>query len=145
MSNILGEINTFFERSPAKALEITFAQLKIDTYHNGQFLQQIQRPNCKIVLQKVVNNALAKMDVVDNLVFRFSFWFEKPTTENYFKGETLQLPRPLAEGTLQMDAEKLTLQFTIDAPDKNLQVHVRHIYTEIQRLETKKPAQKELA
>ncbi len=82
---------------------------------------------------------------MDNLVFRFSFWFEKPTTENYFKVEMLQLPRPLAEGTLLMDAEKLILQFIIDAPDKNLQVHVKHTYSGIQTLETKKPAQKELA
>lgn len=131
LDNVLGEINSFLEYSKAKTLEITFAQLEIDTYHNGKFLKTMQRPNSKIILYKLQNSTQAKMHVVDNLVFRFSFWLEKPSCYLTYKSKVLQLPRPLHQGFLEMDAKKLILWFTINAPSKDLQVQVTHKYSSI--------------
>ena len=131
MYNILGEINAFLECRKSKTLEITFAQLKIDSYHNGKFLMPVHKSNSRITLYRLQNNNFAKMKVLDNLVFPFSFWFEKPATDLAYKNKMLQLPRPLAQGSLEIYAEKLVLHFTIEAPSKNLQVRVRHRYVNI--------------
>ncbi|MGW9686758.1 hypothetical protein [Flagellimonas sp. 2504JD1-5] len=131
MSNILGEINNFLERDSANTLEITFALLEIETYQNGKFLRRFHKPNCRIIIRRLKTSSLVKMDVVDNIAFRFSFRFEKPTSYLSYKSDMQQLPRPLAQGILEIEAEKLVLEFAIDAPDKELRVKVRHTYTQI--------------
>ncbi|WP_420603220.1 hypothetical protein [Flagellimonas sp.] len=92
MSNILGEINNFLEKGSINTMEITFAQLEIDTYHNGEFLKRIQKPNCSIILHRSENNTLAKMDVVDNIAFRFSFRFAAPTSSKIIKAKCNNCP-----------------------------------------------------
>ncbi|TXN36132.1 hypothetical protein FVB32_16370 [Flagellimonas hymeniacidonis] len=131
VSSILTEINTLLDDKSPKSCELTFALLDIDTYHNGTFLKRVQRPYPKIIIHKPVNSTSAQMEVQNNLVFSFSFWFEKPTCHFNYKSKMLQLPRPLTEGALEMDAEKLVLRFTIDAPDKVLQVRIQHTYTQL--------------
>jgi hypothetical protein len=68
------------------------------------------------------------MEVLDHLVFKFSFWFEPPTSQFPFKSNALGLPRPLARGFLLINAEELDLQFTIEAPDPQLHILVQHCY-----------------
>ncbi|WP_420322114.1 hypothetical protein [Flagellimonas sp.] len=135
MSNILGEMNNFLEKETTNTLEITFANLEIETYQNDKFLRQLHKSNCRIIIRKLKTSSLAKMDVVDNIAFRFSFRFATPTSNENYKSEMQQLPRPLAQGILEMDSEKLVLEFAIDAPDKELQVKVRHAYSQILSLE----------
>ncbi|WP_190808406.1 hypothetical protein [Flagellimonas sp. S3867] len=131
MSNILGKIKNFLEKSSTNTLEITFAQLEIETYQNGKFLRQFQRNNRRIIIRRLKTNSLAKMDVVDNIAFRFSFRFATPTANLNYKSEMLQLPRPLAQGIVEIEAEKLVLEFVIDAPEERLRVKVRHTYAQI--------------
>nr|WP_299167140.1 hypothetical protein [uncultured Allomuricauda sp.] len=130
--NILGEINVFLQCDATTTLEIIFTSLEIDTYHNGKFLKKITKPNGRIRINKPQSSSLAKINVVDNIAFPFSFWFKKPTANLYYKSETLQLPRPLIQGSLEINAKKLVLQFVIDAPYKALQVKVKHTYTQKQ-------------
>ncbi|SNY99692.1 hypothetical protein [Flagellimonas pacifica] len=137
MSNILGEINYFLEKGFTNTLKITFRQLEIDTYHSGEFLKRIQKPNDRIIIRKLKTGSLAKMDVVDNIAFRFSFRFATPTSHLFYESEMQQLPRPLAQGSLEMNTEKLVLEFIIDALDKELLVKVRHSYTQILGLNEK--------
>nr|WP_299067267.1 hypothetical protein [uncultured Allomuricauda sp.] len=131
VSSILTEINTLLDAKGSKSWELTFALLEIDTYHNGKFLKRVQHAYPKIVIYKPEHNTSAQMEVLDNLVFSFSFWFEKSIAHLDYKSKMLRLPRPLTQGTLQLDAKKLVLQFTIDVPDKALEVKVQHIYTQL--------------
>ena len=56
------------------------------------------------------------MEVLEHLVFQFSFWFAAPTDLNHYQSGALVLPKPLSKGILTIDAEKLQLEFTIDTP-----------------------------
>lgn len=105
--------------------------LEIDTYHNSKLLKKISKPNGRIHINKPQNNSLVQIDVMDNIAFPFSFWFEKPSTDTVYKRKMLQLPRPLIQGFLEINTEKLILYFTIDEPDRALEVKVQHTYTQL--------------
>ncbi|MBS9462833.1 hypothetical protein KIM67_10450 [Flagellimonas sp. 389] len=128
-SNILREINSFLKQDTNTTLEITFAQLAIEIYHNGHFLKKIERPNSSILLYKPKNNKLAQMDLVDNIAFRFSFWFDTPTSPLKYKSDILRLPQPLTEGFLEMDAEKLIVGFIMHTQGNSIET--THVYTQI--------------
>nr|WP_299213976.1 hypothetical protein [uncultured Allomuricauda sp.] len=94
-------------------------------------LKKISKPNGRIHINKPQNNSLVQIDVMDNIAFPFSFWFEKPTDSLEYSGRMLRLPRPLAQGSLQLNAKKLVLQFVMEAPHKALQVKVKHTYSQM--------------
>ncbi len=117
-------------------LQITFAHLAICHYQNRQFLNQVQRQQGRIVLQKMPGTGLAKIAVPDNLVFSFCFQFRIPAMGGpYTDLEMLSLPRPLDHGRLCVDEEKLELSFRIDAPDPLLCVAVTQVYHGICNME----------
>lgn len=126
--------NYFHQCSPAP-LQITFATLAIRNHQNGQFLNQVERRQSRIVLQKMSSGRLAKINVLDNMVFRFSFQFRLFGAGNFHDMEMLSLPRPLDSGMFGVDKEKLWLSFRIDAPDPSLRVQVVHTYQNICKLE----------
>ncbi|WP_067034358.1 hypothetical protein [Allomuricauda sp. CP2A] len=126
--------NHLHQSSPAP-LQITFAMLAIRNHQNGQFLNRVQRPQSRIILQKLPQQGLAELTVLDNLVFCFSFQFHIPNAGEFHDGEMLALPRPLDQGGLFVDNEKLRLSFRIDAPDPTLRVEVTHVYQNILKLE----------
>lgn len=128
-------ITHFLNQTSPAQLQITFATLKINHYQNGQFLNQVQRFQSRIVLQKKPYNDLAKITVLDNLVFSFSFLFQMPGTLQPHIIKMLSLPRPLDHGNLYVDKKKLLLSFRIDAPDPSLCVEVTHVYQGISDLE----------
>ena len=78
-------------------------------YQHGHYLKTILRPNSRLVLYKLKDANFAKIKVVDNLVFPFWFWFERPSLAKEYNTKMLKLSRPLAEGTLEIYAEKLCL------------------------------------
>lgn len=121
----------FLDHDKEKTLKLTFAQLHIHTYHRGKSLNRVTKTNAQILIRKLTTTQQLKMTVLDNLVFRFSFWFERPTIPLPYIGKMLWTPQPLQEGIFEMDAEKLVLQFTINAPDKALRVQVKHTYLQL--------------
>ncbi|WP_420320761.1 hypothetical protein [Flagellimonas sp.] len=127
-SNLLETLITFLDQKTETTLKLTFAQLKVDTYRNGHHLHTTLRPQSLLVVQRLKDDSYARIRV-DNLVFPFWFWFERPTLPLEYQTKMLKLDRPLAEGTLEIHAEKLCLQFTIDAPKKDLQLIVKQIYS----------------
>jgi len=127
-------INHLHQSSPAP-LQITFTTLKIHNYQNGQFLNQVERQHSRIVLQKMSCGHMAKINVLDNMVFRFSFQFRLPLAAQCHNLEMFSLPRPLDRGRLCVDTEKLELSFRIDAPDPSLRVEVVQLYEDICKLE----------
>ncbi|WP_136468602.1 hypothetical protein [Flagellimonas onchidii] len=130
-SDVFKTLTTFLDSETGNTLKLTFTQLKVDTYRNGHYFNTMIRPNSRLVLHKFKNERFAKIRVVDNLVFPFWFWFERPTQNLEYHTKMLRLSRPLAEGTLAIHAHKLCLQFTIDAPKKDLQLMVRQTYADV--------------
>nr|WP_321416013.1 hypothetical protein [uncultured Allomuricauda sp.] len=121
-------VKDFLHQTSPAPLQITFATLEIRHYQNGQFLNQVERPQSRIVLKKVPGGDVIKITVVDNLVFRFSFQLQMPRGHKFQDLEMLSLPRPLDQGSMCVDEEKLLLSFRIDAPDPLLRVEVTHTY-----------------
>ncbi|MEX0315892.1 MAG: hypothetical protein AB3N18_17060 [Allomuricauda sp.] len=133
-TDLFETLTAFLEQKTDTTLKLTFAQLQIDTYRNGHYFNTALRPDSRLVLHRLKDQRFAKLRVVDNLVFPFWFWFERPTLPLPYHTKMLRLARPLAEGTLEIRAEKLCLQFTIAAPKKDLQLMVRHTYTQVMDL-----------
>lgn len=125
----------FLHQSSQTQLQITFASLKICNHQHGQLLHKVQRPQSRIILQKLPQKGLAEITVLDNLVFSFSFQFQISKAKEFYDAEMLLLPRPLDQGRLYLDEEKLQLSFLIDAPDPTLRVRVTHVYQGILKLE----------
>ncbi len=132
---ISSTFTNFLHQSPHTQLQITFASLEICNHQNGQLLHRVQRPQSRIILHKLPQKQLAGLTVLDNLVFSFSFQFRIPGTGRPFDMEMLALPRPLDQGRLYLDEEKLQLSFRIDAPDPTLRVRVTQVYQGILKLE----------
>jgi len=128
-NNILKKIASFLHRDTPSCLKITFHSLEILTYHNGILLNHTLKQNSKIHIHARKNKCLAQMEVLDHLVFQFSFCFPPPSSLETYQSKQLFLPRPLSNGVLTIDAEKLHLEFTIDAAEENLKVKVEHLYT----------------
>lgn len=128
-------IKNLLHQSSQTPLQITFATLNIHNQQNGQLLHCVQRPQSRIILQKMPQKGLAELTVLDNLVFSFSFQFQIPNAQKSHDVEMLSLPRPLDQGRLYLNEEKLQLSFRIDAPDPTLRVEVTHVYQGILKLE----------
>ena len=133
MSNILGEITDFLHQSTHKTMELCFLTQEILNFHHGALLNRTLRANRRLVIKKITDASLAKVKVVDNLVFTFSFKFPVPKNLAFYKSEMLCLPRPLSHGHLEIDpsTQKFTLNFNIDAPDSALAVGIRHEYKDL--------------
>lgn len=125
---ISSTITNYLHQSSPTPLQITFASLEICSHQNGQLLRKVQRQQSHIILQQTRQKGLAEITVLDNLVFSFSFRFQLPSAPTCHEVEMLSLPRPLDQGRLSMDEEKLQLSFRIDAPDPTLRVEVTHVY-----------------
>lgn len=137
--NLIQTITNFLLQSPRTQLQITFATLEICNHQNGQLLHKVQRQQSRIILQKILQKGLAEITVLDNLVFSFSFQFQIPSALTFHEVDMLSLPRPLDQGRLYMDEEKLQISFRIDAPDPSLRVHVTQVYHGILHQEHQRP------
>ncbi|MFD2099735.1 hypothetical protein [Flagellimonas iocasae] len=133
--NPIQTITNFLHQSSQTQLQITFASLEICNHQNGQLLHCVQRPQSRLILQKMPKKGLAKMTLLDNLVFSFSFQFQIAKTQKFHEVKMLALPRPLDQGRLFVDEERLQLSFQIDSPDPTLRVEVTHLYQGILKLE----------
>lgn len=131
-------INFLHQSSPAPA-QITFASLEICSHQNGALRHRVQRQHSRILLQQTLQKGLGELTVLDNLVFSFSFRFQLPTAPTCHEVDMRCLPRPLDQGRLYLDDEKLQLSFRIDAQDPSLRVQVTQVYRGILHLEHRQP------
>ncbi len=128
-------ITNFLHQTSPAPLQITFAALEICSHQNEALLHRVQRQHSRILLQQTPQKGLAEITVLDNLVFSFSFQFQLPKAPNFHEVAMLSLPRPLDQGRMYLDDEKLQLSFRIDAPDPSLRVQVTQVYRGILHLE----------
>jgi len=125
--NLLQTLADFQAQSYFSSLKITFGVHDIINYRDGHSLNQAER----IIVVKTSKHHIAQIKVMDNLLFRFSFHISLP---KILAGQTesmIQLPRPLEDGHLNIQNEKLELSFRIDAPKNEPQLTVEHCYTEV--------------
>lgn len=132
-------ITDFLHQSSPAPLQITFASLEICSHQNGALRHRVQRKHSRILLQQTPQKGQAEITVLDNLVFSFSFRFWLPNAPTYHEVDMRCLPRPLDQGRLYLDDEKLQLSFRIDAPDPSLRVQVTQVYRGILHLEHRQP------
>jgi len=132
--NPLQAITDFLHHSTHTQLQITFARLDICNSQNGRVLHRLPSRQGRIGFQKL-SPQLLQLDIMDSLVFRFSVQCHIPQPVNLNDMGPLSLPRPLDQGSLYVDEEKLVLSFRIDAPDPLLRIQVTHTYQGIYRLE----------
>ncbi len=137
--SISSTITNFLHQSSPVPLQITFAALEICSHQNGALLHRVQRKQSRILLQKTPQKGMGEITVLDNLVFSFSFRFQLPSVPTYHEVDIRCLPRPLDQGRLYLDDEKLQLSFRIDAPDPSLRVQVTQVYRGILHLEHRQP------
>ncbi|GAB4508650.1 MAG: hypothetical protein Tsb004_07550 [Allomuricauda sp.] len=131
---IASALTHFLHHSTHNQLQITFASLSICNSQQGKLLHRLPSRQGRIGFQKL-SLQLLQLDIMDSLVFRFSVQCHISQTTDFRNMETLSLPRPLDQGSLQVDEEKLVLSFRIDAPDPLLRIQVTHTYQGIYRLE----------
>ncbi|MEE1961197.1 hypothetical protein V1387_00780 [Allomuricauda taeanensis] len=132
-------ITNFLHQSSPAPLQITFVTLEICSHPNGALLHCVQRQQSRILLQQTPQKRLAEITVLDNLVFSFSFRFQLPGAPTCHEVDMCCLPRPLDQGRMYLDDEKLQLSFRIDAPDPSLRVQVTQVYRGILHLEHRQP------
>ena len=126
--SILEEIQNFWESNSHTTLELTFETLEITLLNHGNPLDKHIRQDAELILQKSNYPLILTMDVVDNLVFPFLFAFD-PKEALAGKTASLQkLPLPLNHGSFGIKPHSLELEFTIEPPDKEREVWVRHAY-----------------
>ncbi|WP_422349044.1 hypothetical protein [Flagellimonas sp.] len=135
--DILQTIKQFLEHSSKKSLKLQFEYTEIRLLNNPCALHSIIRPNSRLVIYKTPNKPTAKMSVKDDLVFQFWFRFVPPPTTEYYINEVTDLPEPLSQGVLEINTEKLTLQFTIDGPEAHTGLRVQHVYSGLKPVENK--------
>ncbi|TMU54369.1 hypothetical protein [Flagellimonas algicola] len=126
--SILEEIQNFWESDSHSTLELTFETLEINLFNHGNPFDLHIRREAELILEKVNDSTLLQMDVVDNLVFPFLVAFD-PIEALAGKTTTMQkLPRPLNHGSLCIRPHSLELEFTIEPPEKQRELRVRHVY-----------------
>ncbi|SFB66528.1 hypothetical protein SAMN04487891_101110 [Flagellimonas taeanensis] len=137
--SISSTITNFLHQSSPAPLQVTFATLEICSYQNEQLLHRVQRQQSRILLQQTPQKGMGEITLLDNLVFSFSFRFRLPSAPTLHEVDMRSLPRPLDQGRLYLDDEKLQLSFRIDAPDPSLRVQVTQVYRGILHLEHLQP------
>ena len=133
-TDVLGAIRQFVHQNGSTALELTFSSLEIHSFLNGKLLHVLTKPQGKVRIHPKKQQGLARMDVLDNLVFQFSFNFAVPHAAPVYQSSMLHLPRPLMDGTLKLDSEQLLLEFVIDTPNKDHNIQIQHRYTRIMEI-----------
>ncbi len=132
--NPLQAITDFLHHSTHTQLQITFTSLNICNSQQDKLLHRLPSRQGRIGFQKL-SPQLFQLDIMDSLVFRFSIQCPIPQPVNLNTMGPLSLPRPLDQGSLHVNEEKLVLSFRIDAPDPLLRIQVTHTYQGIYRLE----------
>ncbi|WP_422350207.1 hypothetical protein [Flagellimonas sp.] len=126
--SILEGIQNFWESNSHTTLELTFETLEITLLNHGNPLDKHIRRDAELILQKSKDSTLLTMDVVDNLVFPFLFAFDPKEALAGKTASMQKLPRPLNHGSLGIKPHSLELEFTIEPPEKQRELRVRHSY-----------------
>ncbi|MCL6275439.1 hypothetical protein M3P19_15600 [Muricauda sp. 2012CJ35-5] len=127
---ILPTLCDFLRPNCTDVLQLTFACLDVELVDRPEPRSKVTRRNCHLYFYATKNQDRVKLRIVDNLAFPFTLQFEKPQHYGHYTSTTLILPKPLQDGTLEINADSLVLHFTITAPNSK-SLRVRHTYTQL--------------
>ena len=126
--NLLKTLNQFQKEKQDTALQITFNTLEITSYRNGEFLDKKIRYQSQITVQKTSKGPMAKIVVLDDYVFRFSFQVRIPKIGVFQRKKVINLPAPLDEGYLKILPHQMGLSFRINNPDPRINLQMEQKY-----------------
>nr|WP_293303482.1 hypothetical protein [Allomuricauda sp.] len=92
--DLLGEIQYFLDQRTSTSLEITFSHLDIHLFNENKLLNRIVRENAKLRIHAPPSPGMPQMEVLDHLVFQFSFRFGLPTSKFSFESNALGMHDP---------------------------------------------------
>ncbi|MEM9361738.1 MAG: hypothetical protein AAGA43_03835 [Bacteroidota bacterium] len=127
-TNLLKTLNQFQKEKQDTALQITFNSLEITSYRNGEFLDKKIRYQSQITVQKTPDGPMAKIVVLDDYIFRFSFQVRIPKIGMFQRKKVIYLPRPLDEGYLRILPHQMELSFRIRTLDPRVDLQIGQIY-----------------
>ncbi len=122
------QLNSFLRDPEKKRMVIHFPHLQIKTFQHNERLQTISLCDRRLRFVKTQPPTMLRVQVMDNLVFRFSFVFSVEALQINKKVCAQKLPRPLEKGWIRIQHNKVQLGFWIDGPDPNLRVYVNQQY-----------------
>lgn len=123
------QLDYFLKDAEQKRLVIHFPTLQIKTFQHGACLQNVLLKDRRLRFVKTKDPKLLRVQVLDNLVFRFSFVF---SIAAFLEGNKIcarKLPCPLEKCWIQLHKDAVSLGFWIDGPDPNLRVYVEQMYS----------------
>ena len=122
------QLQTFLQDPTRKRVVVVFPTLQIQTFRHGEPLHNIYLAEKRLRFLKTKTANVLRIQVLDNLVFRFSFVFDSSAFHIHNKVCAQKLPRPLDKGWIRIQHNKVQLGFWIDGPDPDLQVYVEQRY-----------------
>ena len=117
------QIRSFLGEPEQKRMVIHFPNLQIKTFRHKDCLQTLSLFDRRLRFIKTKDPKLLRIQVLDNLVFRFSCEVSKEALQSAEKVCARQLHRPLEKGWIQLHKAAVALGFWIDGPKPKLTVY----------------------
>ncbi|MEM6540796.1 MAG: hypothetical protein AAF634_06515 [Bacteroidota bacterium] len=127
MQNISELIQDFFETKKRKRLNLRFDQLDIFSFYQGEFLTVKSRKKGHVIITKTKNPHELRMRVMDQLIFSCALEFTKGK-----KSKMHNVPEPLAQGHIEMDADRFVLHYTMESQKKDQRLQFCLVYQQLQ-------------
>ena len=117
---ILPEIHKIFENQKPATWELSFDSLEIFAQYEGREYNCGHRPSGNLLLHTQPDSAVAQMEVMDHIMFSFTFSWTQPKVIDYYLLPMKNLEKPLSCGILSITPDQLTLTFVLEEKDKAL-------------------------
>ena len=125
---LTAQLQSFLLDPTRERVAVVFPTLQIQTFRHGEQLNNLYLAQKRLRFLKTKTANVLRIQVLDNLVFRFSFVFDSSAFHIQNKVRAQKLPRPLDKGWIRIQHNKVQLGFWIDGPDPDLQVYVEQRY-----------------
>ena len=117
---ILPEIHKIFEYPKPATWELSFNDLEISAQYESRLYNCGHRPSGSLLLHTQPNSAIMRMEVMDHIMFYFTFSWEQSKVTGYRIIPMKNLEKPISGGILSITPHKLTLTFIIEEKSKSL-------------------------
>ena len=125
---LTSQLQTFLQDPTRERVVVVFPTLQIQTFRHGEHLHNLYLAQKRLRFLKTKTANVVRIQVLDNLVFRFSFVFSTRTLQSQNKVCAKKLPRPMDKGWIWIQINSVQLVFWNDGPDPNLRVYEEQRY-----------------
>ncbi|WP_422858992.1 hypothetical protein ACOKFD_16910 [Flagellimonas sp. S174] len=117
---ILPEIHKIFEYQKPATWELSFDALEISAHYEGREYHCGHRPSGNLLLHTQPNSKIAQMEVMDHIMFSFTFSWEQPKGTGCYFIPMKNLEKLFSCGILNITPDQLSLTFVIEEKEKAL-------------------------